>query len=382
MKKCILYFVFFFAARSLFAQELVDASVGNGASANKVDLFIRNNDVNPINAKDCDNLVFTIRVPISAGSSITVAETYHDAAFAHLTFDITKFTVNDGAYYYYLINGTGAVAGGPPANILPGISYRVLELTFSGGSSAQVQLVNLENDIPLNLLIKPQFYFQLNTGDVTDYTSMFYGTAGASPHNNQPPDGDDWVPTLSNVALPVIFSRYNVQCNDKGTLLTWSTSSEHNSSNFEIQRSLNATDWEVVGTMAAAGESDAEKNYQYLDISGSGILFYRIRQVDRDGHFVYTSVRRTTCGGKNLDVVVYPVPAKDVLNVVIRAEKAVTTDIQVLDASGRQVQKILKNLNSGNNSFTLDISRLPAGQYLLTSSYPEVQINKKFVVSR
>lgn len=382
MKKCFICLLFFFAAKGSFAQEWVDASIGNGASPNKVDLFIRNNDVNPINAKNCDNIVFTIRIPIAGGNNVTVTETFKDPAFSHITFVITKYSVNDGNYYYYLINGTGSVTPAT-ANIPPnGVPFRVLELTFTGGTSGSVQLVNIENDLPPNPLIRPQFYFQLNTGDVTDYTTMFYGTAGATAQNNQAPDGDDWVPTAASVALPVTFSKYNVQCNDKGTLVTWTTSSEHNSSIFEIQRSTNGIDWEVLGSVNAAGESDIERNYQYLDISGNGQLFYRVKQVDKDGRFVYTSIRRMTCGGKDLDVVVFPVPAKDVLNVVIKADKAVTTDIQVIDAAGRQVQKIMKNLNSGNNSFTLDVSRLPAGQYLLTSSYPDVQINKKFVVAR
>lgn len=381
MKKCFISLLFFFAAKCSFAQELVDASIANGSSPNKVDLFVRNNDVNPINAKNCDNLVFTIRIPISGGNNVTVTETFKDPAFSHITFAITKYTVNDGTYYYYLINGTGSVVAAT-ANIAAGASMRVLELTFSGGSSANVQLVNLENDLPPNPLIRPQFYFQLNIGDVTDYTTMFYGTGGAVAQNNQPPDGDDWVPTASNVSLPVVFSKYNVQCNDKGTLVTWTTASERNSSNFEIQRSTNGIDWEIVGSVNAAGESDIERNYQYLDISGNGQLFYRVKQVDRDGRFVYTSIRRMTCGGKNLDVVIFPVPAKDVLNVVIKSDKAITTDVQIVDASGRQVQKVMKNLASGNNSFTLDVSRLPAGQYLLTSSYPDIQINKKFVVAR
>ncbi len=181
--------------------------------------------------------------------------------------------------------------------------------------------------------------------------------------------------------LPVTFSNYNVKCNDKGALLTWETAFEQNSDRFEIQRSTNNIDWAVIDYVVAAGNSDVQRNYQYLDLKG-GAAFYRIRQVDKDGRFTYTAIRQTNCKTNQFDVTLYPVPANDKLTVVIKSDKAVRTDLQIVDISGRIVSRTVTQINNGNNNFVLNVSELPGGQYLLTSSDPSIIINKKFTIIR
>lgn len=182
-------------------------------------------------------------------------------------------------------------------------------------------------------------------------------------------------------SLPVVFNSYDVKCNDKGALLTWSTASEQNSSTFEIQRSNNGTDWKTVGSIAAAGNSNDTRNYQYLDISGGGAAQYRIRQVDIDGRFIYTAVRLTNCHSVMFNVVLYPVPADDKLNVVVKSDMDISTGFKVVDMSGKTVKFIQAHINKGNTNFTVPTANLSAGQYILVSSDPALNINNKFIVS-
>lgn len=381
MRKSFFVWVLFAIGMNASAQgEWVTASIGNGATSTKVDLFIQAST--NFDANKCDNLVFTIRIPISAGNNVTVTETFHASAFAHITFAITKYSVNDGSYYYYLVNGTGTVQA-PAGTTITSTTFRVLELTFSGGSNGIVELVNLENDLPSNNggLIRPQFYAQINLGDITNYTAMFYGTGGATPQNNANVNFDDWVPTAALVLLPVTLNSYDVNCTDKGVLINWSTASEQNTDRFEIQKSSNGSNWVVIGYVNAAGNSTTQKNYQYLDLNG-GVAFYRIRQVDKDGRFVYTAIKRSDCKIAQYDVILYPVPANDKLNVVIRSDKTISAGLQVVDISGRIVQKNMNTINPGNNNIVINVSSLPAGQYLLVSTNPDLKIDKKFTILR
>jgi hypothetical protein len=188
------------------------------------------------------------------------------------------------------------------------------------------------------------------------------------------------LPLIGSV-LPVTFSGYDVKCNDKGALITWSTATEQNSDKFEIQRSINGSDWTVIDNVKAAGISNSNRTYQYLDLKG-GAAFYRIRQVDIDGRFTYTTIKRTDCKTGQFDVVVYPVPAKDQLTVVIRSDKAIRTDLQMIDMAGKVVNRIPTQVNSGNNTINLNVSKLAAGQYILVSSDGGVLVNKKFTIIR
>lgn len=183
------------------------------------------------------------------------------------------------------------------------------------------------------------------------------------------------------IVTPVIFTYFNADCNDKGALLTWETATEENADYYEVQRSENGTDWKTVDKVDASGNSAIARQYQYLDLEGGNVQ-YRLRQVDIDGKATYTSIRRTSCEGKSFSSTLYPVPARDKMTLVVRSERAVTTNLQILDMNGRIVKQMRTNINNGNTNIIIDVNSLPQGEYMLMSSDPSVRINKKFVVAR
>ncbi len=282
---------------------------------------------------------------------------------------------NEGGYYNYLFSAV--VLGGASYNFTTSTS-NVLEVKISGGPAGAVtaRFANLANGGSSG---QHYFYIEANGIDRTNELQMFYNS-GYAPTNGGSYTAYSFVP-LPNVTLPVKFTGFNVQCNDKGALLSWGTANEQNSDRFEIQRSTNSIDWVVIDNVAAAGNSDVQRNYQYLDLKG-GAVFYRIRQVDIDGRFTHTDIKQTNCKTSQFDITLYPVPASDKLNVVIKSDQAVKTDLQVVDINGRMVSRTFTQINKGNNNIILDVTKLPAGQYVLTSSDPSIIINRKFTVLR
>ncbi len=184
---------------------------------------------------------------------------------------------------------------------------------------------------------------------------------------------------LGSAAVPVTFTRFDAKCNGNGTLISWATAQESNSRNFEIQKSINSTVWETVGNVAAAGNSASHRTYQQLDLAG-GTALYRIKQVDMDGQYIYTNIERATCETRNIGAVIYPVPARDILNVVIKADRSAKTQLMVYETSGKLVRKVDVTLVNGNNSFKINTAGLAAGDYLIRSSNNEIDLNKKFTV--
>ena len=186
---------------------------------------------------------------------------------------------------------------------------------------------------------------------------------------------------LGQNIVPVLFSSYDVKCSDKGASLVWSTETEVNSSYFEIQKSINGNEWMGVAKVSSSGNSSSHKNYQYLDLEG-GKAFYRIRQVDIDGHDVYTAVKTTACNNRAVSVTVYPTPAKNKVTVALNTDRNFKTDLQILDASGRIVYKQSAVINKGVNNIQMDVRTLAAGEYILVSSDPSIILNKKIIISR
>ncbi|MEP6711079.1 MAG: T9SS type A sorting domain-containing protein [Ferruginibacter sp.] len=186
---------------------------------------------------------------------------------------------------------------------------------------------------------------------------------------------------LATAPLPVLFSSYDVKCSDKGTSLAWSTETELNNSHFEIQKSINGTEWLSIANVNAGANSNTHRDYQYLDLEG-GKAFYRIRQVDVNGQSVYTTVKTTACDNRSKIITVYPTPARDKLTVALYADRGIKMDLQLIDATGKIVYKQQAVIARGNNNIVLDVHAIASGQYILTSSDPSIYINKKIIISR
>ncbi|RYF91128.1 MAG: T9SS type A sorting domain-containing protein [Chitinophagaceae bacterium] len=182
-------------------------------------------------------------------------------------------------------------------------------------------------------------------------------------------------------SLPVLFTNFDAKCSSNGTLISWATAQEDNSSSFEIERSTNGTSWSKIGAVPASGTSSVSRNYQQIDLIG-GAAFYRIKQLDKNGQFMYSDIARTNCQVKNISSVIYPVPAHDVLNVVIKSDKAVRTQLMVYDMQGKLVKKLDANVLNGNNNFRINLLGLPSGDYMLRSNDAVLELNKIFTISR
>jgi hypothetical protein len=188
-------------------------------------------------------------------------------------------------------------------------------------------------------------------------------------------------PTPLGSALPVQFTKFETKCTNTGTLISWATAQEFNSSSFEIERSTNGSNWVNVGSIGAAGNSASEKAYQQVDLNG-GNAFYRIKQVDKDGSFVYTAIERANCAVKTITTLIYPVPATDVLNIVIKSDRAIRTQLQVFDIHGKLVKTQDANVQNGNNNFRINLSGLAAGDYIIRSNDATLELNKVFTIAR
>jgi Secretion system C-terminal sorting domain len=186
---------------------------------------------------------------------------------------------------------------------------------------------------------------------------------------------------LGPTALPVLFTKFEAGCTSNGAVVSWSTASEFNSNYFELQRSMNGSNWASVATIKAAGNSSIAHTYQLPDFNG-GKAFYRIKQVDIDGQPIYTSVIGTNCKLKAIDMVIYPVPATDILNVVIRSDKAIKTQLLVIDGIGKIVRRMDATLSNGSNSYQFNLKGLAGGEYIIRSNAPGVELNKTFNIIR
>jgi hypothetical protein len=187
---------------------------------------------------------------------------------------------------------------------------------------------------------------------------------------------------FTSPALPTLFTRFDVQCQpNKSTSINWSTSKEINNNYFEVEKSANGITWGSLSKVSGSGNSAVQKSYQVNDAQG-GAAFYRLKQVDLDGKVTYSNTVKASCEGRNLFVTLYPVPAKDVVTLVVGSDKSIKTALQVFDNKGRMVINMPVSITTGTNNFNIPVLKLAAGEYIIRSFDAGIEINKRFTVIR
>ena len=91
---------------------------------------------------------------------------------------------------------------------------------------------------------------------------------------------------LTPLGLPVELTEFYGIAYPRWNVLKWTTASEHNSSYFALERSIDGYDWKEVLQEPAAVNSNHTIKYNYLDaFEDLTINYYRLLQYDMDGAY-------------------------------------------------------------------------------------------------
>lgn len=165
-------------------------------------------------------------------------------------------------------------------------------------------------------------------------------------------------------AAPVELSQFTANPQKEAILLEWSTSAEINNSHFEIERSVNSKDWEVIGTVEGQGNSQILNSYELLDEKANkGINYYRLVQVDFDGATEYSKVVSVLMEAGN-PISIYPNPATDnQLQIQTSQSGLQNITVEIIDISGRR--QVMSILDLSARSTALPINELSKGIYIV-----------------
>ena len=104
--------------------------------------------------------------------------------------------------------------------------------------------------------------------------------------------GADTSPTAP---LPVELTSFTIKVIGSNVELNWVTATEVRNYGFEVERASSSTmpiqGWEKIGFVEGHGNSNSPKQYSFSDnvLSGVDYLSYRLKQIDTDGKFSYSS---------------------------------------------------------------------------------------------
>ncbi len=168
----------------------------------------------------------------------------------------------------------------------------------------------------------------------------------------------------SCLTLPVTFVSFSAKpIKNQETLLTWTTATELNNAKFVIEKSEDGIHFKDIGEVKGSGNSVSLESYTYTDNTvGSGIAYYRLRQVDYNGAYDYTNVISVQYD-EALTLQLYPNPASSVVTVNIRGTKDEAYKLTLTDVLGRIVKE---EIIDSTNATEINIASLSRGQYTVS----------------
>ena len=151
--------------------------------------------------------------------------------------------------------------------------------------------------------------------------------------------------------------------------LDWKTVAEINSKHFILERSFDNQVFVPVGTIPAAGTSNALKNYHFNDNLAAfmqyAIIYYRVKMVEWNGDVYYSNVAIVRLS-KMAGIQVWPNPFNTQIQVEWFSDISGNSILQLSDAVGKQILSEAHHLNKGNNQLQIkNLDNLIPGVYFL-----------------
>ena len=172
--------------------------------------------------------------------------------------------------------------------------------------------------------------------------------------------------------LAVKINAFKGNLLDGKAFLNWSTLTETNNHGFELERSYNGKDFETIGFVKGAGNSNKLNNYQFVDENvNANLAYYRLKQIDFDGQFEY--IETITLQSDEMIVEVTPNPFAEEIN-INAAQENENIIASVVDMNGT----IIMNASS-QGKLRIDTRNMAQGVYFVRVNNGEKVIVKRII---
>jgi endonuclease I len=323
-------------------------------------IYVLQNNRNPF----IDSPQFAQRI---WGGNIQAKPTIAASNFSVTNHSNTSITLNwksGNGNRRIVILKSGSAVNGFPADSTFYTANADLNLAPQLGSGNYIVYNGTGSSITLTNLVQGTTYYYAVVEYNGWYSTSNYQTAGILSSNS--------------TTLPVELTSFTATLEDDYTvLLKWATASEQNNERFFIERSLDGSQWETIGTTKGAGNSNTLKRYQYTDNlslptgqkTDQSTIYYRLKQTDVDGATSYSKTALVNVHQNDFtNVVLSPNPFTDVLRISYDAPVKGVIIYSIQNLIGETYVEQTIQVQNEQQIECSGLDQLPAGIYMLQLS--------------
>ncbi len=358
------------AGDPLGATITVNGSAVSSGSAASVPLNLGNNTITIVVTAEDGTTISTYTIVINRSSTPDYCTPASEASWGD---DVNSFTLAGEGSTSISDNNTGGGSGGydyrtsvPSVDLMQGNSYNGTVTT----NGEQWNVADGEH-IKIWIDLNDNFLFESNellynapsliiNGTTLNFSLAIGSAANTGPHrmrvraiyedpyNQTNFDGctdEDYGETQDyNVIvkslnpLPLTLTSIKALQIKNEIEVQWVTAGEINVDKYEVEKSQDGVTYSKAGTVAA-GNSSRSLNYSWADTKPiAGYNYYRLKMIDKNGEFTFSTVVKVNFGTRTGVVKVSPNPViGHVLGLQLQNLTAGIYEIRLLDTRGRQV---------------------------------------------
>jgi len=281
------------------------------------------------------------------------------------------FALNNDSNICYVVDDRAAASGGGIQKWIRSAGAWTLVYTLGTGTGSTVGA----RAIAVNWNTTPATIFAITSETalnrlirLNDTSSSVTAITLATAASNTIFRGVAFAPGTST--LPVKIGSFEGKRNNGIIQLDWNSLMEINSSYFEIERSTDGNNFEVIGKVRSKGNSNSLVTYSFSDYSSlSSLLCYRLKMFDMDGVSEFSKSICIQPEMKNSTIkTAYPNSFMNALNIVLIASDDMKAHIVLIDINSKIFYESDVNLVKGENALSINTIDVPSGMYVLQTN--------------
>ncbi len=167
--------------------------------------------------------------------------------------------------------------------------------------------------------------------------------------------------------VPVELTSFTAQVDKGSVTLNWATATELNNHGFEIQRKSEDGEYNTIAFVRGNGTTSQNQVYSFVDKNiSSGTLYYRLKQIDFDGTFEFTSEVEVNIAPSEFALEQnFPNPFNPSTSISFSLASDANVSLKIFSVLGEEVAVLANNaMNAGVHTVNFDASNLNSGVYL------------------
>jgi fibronectin-binding autotransporter adhesin len=177
--------------------------------------------------------------------------------------------------------------------------------------------------------------------------------------------------------LPIKLVSFTAYKEDDNVKLVWQTIEEKNNQYYVIEKSTDGIHYQTVSMIDGNTNSTSLLTYTEYDFKPlTGISYYRLKQVDFDGSYSYSSIVAVNFEG-NLNWTILPNPSIDGNFTILSSfSESQIIALSIIDVTGNRV----KYYSSADYAQEMKVSGLAGGLYIVSIQTVTAVYSKKLIV--